>query len=391
MDLTSEFQTALKESERRARYHESKGSLERAASEYARSAHLLGQIAKQTRGIGLRRQRMQRAQQYTERANTLRRGESSGRSKMTEVFRDQERDLDQLSERVRSLVRKTTIGWDQIAGLKDVRSQIRSLFAIALAQRPVDVIVEQRPNVLLYGPPGTGKTLIAAAASGSLEATFFSVKAGDLLSKNFGESPQLVARLYEEALQTAPSVVFVDEIEALVPDRDAPGGVTGPEARILAQFLAELDGLDSKAATEIVITIAATNKPWLLDEAVLSRFARSVYVPLPDHEGRREIFRLSIGGNGYESEASLDELAAAADGKSGREIATACKEAARNMLMRANPELDYRADQGIDALRSYQLKTRPISKLEIMGALSQIRASSDAHDLARYESWMSVT
>ena len=84
-----------------------------------------------------------------------------------------------------------------IAGLGDVKSQIRSLFAIALAQKPGNVVVEKRPNILLYGPPGTGKTLIAAAASGSLAATFYSITAGDLLSKFFGESPQLVGKLYE--------------------------------------------------------------------------------------------------------------------------------------------------------------------------------------------------
>ena len=389
MDLTSELQAALKESERRARAYESDGGLERAASEYARSAHLLTQIAKQTRAPGLRQQRLERAKRYNDRAGTLLRGEPVRKAAPADVRQDSNGD-DELVGRVRSLVRKTDVTWNQIAGLAEVRSQIRSLFAIALAQKPGNVVVEQRPNVLLYGPPGTGKTLIAAAASGSLDATFYSVKAGDLLSKNFGESPQLVARLYSEAIQTAPSVVFIDEIEALTPDRDAPGGVSGPEARILSQFLAELDGLDSKSASEIVITIAATNKPWILDEAVLSRFARSVYVRLPDAEARREIFRLGIETQGYESDAPLGELAAAADGKSGREITAACREAARSMLMRANPELDDRADQGVEALRSYRLHTQPISKAEVLQALSRVRPSSGAEDLERYERWMAA-
>ena len=388
MDLTSELQAALRESERRARAHESDGGSEKAASEYARSAHLLTQIAKQTRAPGLRKQRLERAKRYSDRAGSLVRGEPVRKAAPADVTQDS--NGDDLAERVRSLVRKTDVTWNQIAGLAEVRSQIRSLFAIALAQKPADVVVEQRPNVLLYGPPGTGKTLIAAAASGSLDATFYSVKAGDLLSKNFGESPRLVASLYTEAIRTAPSVVFVDEIEALVPDRDAPGGVTGPEARILSQFLAELDGLDSKSAAETVITIAATNKPWLLDDAILSRFARSVYVQLPDQEARREIFRLSIEGQGYKSEAPIAELAAAAGGKSGREIAAACREAARSMLVRANPDLDDRADQGVEALRSYRLQTQPISKADVLRALSRVRPSSSAEDLARYDRWMSA-
>ena len=385
MDLTSGLQAALQESERLARELESKGELEDASREYSRCAHLITEIAKQSRTANVRQQRLARAQRYRDRADALLQGGTVRRPPRAPA--PEAAEGDDLTERVRSLVRKADVNWDGIAGLRDVKSQIRSLFAIALAQKPTNVVVEKRPNILLYGPPGTGKTLIAAAASGSLAATFYSIKAGDLLSKFFGESSQLVGKLYEEAVRTEPSVVFIDEIESLTPDRDSPGGVSGPEGRILSQFLAELDGLDSKSADEIVITIAATNKPWDLDDAVLSRFARSIYVPLPDPDARREIFRLSLEGQGYKCEGSLDELAASSEGRSGREISAACREAIRSMIVRANPGLEDRVDAGAEAIRSYQLQFQPITQSEVMDAFSRIRSLSGTEALARYERW----
>lgn len=388
MDLTSELQAALEEAERRAKELVASGDNRRAAGEYARCAHLLGQIAKQTRSAKLRRQRLDRSRRYRERADRLRSHNTASTTDRGVPSEDgAPDDGDELTARVRALVRTADVHWGQIAGLDDTKSQIRSLFAIALAEKPAGVMVEARPNILLYGPPGTGKTLIAAATSRGLDATFYSIKAGDLLSKYFGESPRLVERLYVEAQRSAPSVIFLDEMEALTPDRDGAGGLSGPEARILSQFLAELDGLDSKSSGSMVITIAATNKPWLLDDAMLSRFARTVYVALPNDEARRELFRISIEGQGYTCEASWEELAAVSDGQSGREIAAACKEAARNMLLRANPGLDDKVDEGAAAIRSYRLRTLPIAESEIVEALSRVRPATDVDTLARYTSW----
>ena len=390
MDLTSELNAALAESLRRAQEHLVSGDSANAAGEFTRASHLLTQIAKQTQSPGLRRQRLQRAKGYTDRAQALR----SGRAVQTSGpagHASGESEESPLTARIRALVHETGIRWDQIAGLDEVKSQLRSLFAIALAQKPEGVIVEKRPNVLLYGPPGTGKTLVAAAAAGSMDATFFSVKAGDLLSKYFGESPRLVEALYQEAFKTEPAVVFIDEFEALAPDRDAPGGVPGPESRILAQFLAELDGVSTKSADEIVITIAATNKPWTLDDAVLSRFARSVYVPLPNPATRSEIFRLEIEDKGFTSDVSWDDLSAQAEGRSGREIAVACREAARQMLLRANPGLDGKAGENADSIRRYRLKVLPIARGELLDALSRVRPLTTPAMLARYEAWGTAT
>jgi SpoVK/Ycf46/Vps4 family AAA+-type ATPase len=249
------------------------------------------------------------------------------------------------------------------------------------------MVVDERPNVLLYGPPGTGKTLLASAAAQGLDATFYSVKSGDLLSKFFGESPQLVGKLFEEAKNTSPSVVFIDEVESLSPDRDGPGGVSGPESRLLAQLLAELDGIDTKTTSELVITIAATNKPWLLDDAALSRFSRLVYVGLPDGLARQDMFELGIEKAGFETEVPMSVLSKQTQNYSGREISAGCREAIRTMLARANPDLESIVDQGADAVREYQLKKLPIRKNEIDQALAGVRFATGPEELAQYDAW----
>ena len=156
MDLTSGLQAALQESEHLARELESKGELEDASREYSRCAHLITEIAKQSRTANVRQQRLARAQRYRDRADALLQGGTVPRPSRAPAAEGGD-----LTERVRSLVRKADVNWDGIAGLGDVKSQIRSLFAIALAQKPSNVVVEKRPNILLYGPPGTGKTLSA--------------------------------------------------------------------------------------------------------------------------------------------------------------------------------------------------------------------------------------
>ena len=163
--------------------------------------------------------------------------------------------------------------------------------------------------------------------------------------------------------------------------------MSGPEARILSQFLAELDGLDTKSSDALVITIAATNKPWLLDDAVLSRFARQVFVGLPEREARRAVFTIGIQGAGFVSEAPFEELAEMTDGLSGREISQACSEATRTMLVRANPGLEDRVDEGAEVIRKYRLQTLPVTRDEFENALSRIRPVTDDAALRAYVQW----
>lgn len=390
MDLSQEYQETAERAEARAKQLGSSGDRAGAAAELLRASHAWRQLADLARTPALKSQRLGRAQKLEEDADNARIGHTPASRPMLLHTRTTSSESDQDSEvltaRIRSLVTKSNITWDQIAGLESVKGQIKKMFAMALAARPNDVKFETKGNVLMYGPPGTGKTLLAAAVSKQLDATFYSVTTGDLLSKYFGESSQLVKALYVEAVRTAPSVVFFDEFESLTPDRDA-GGASGPEGRVLSQILQELDGLKTKAVEELVITLAATNKPWLMDSAAQSRFTRLVYLPLPDSPARREIFRLKTEAANIHSEAPLDELAAASDGLSGREISNASNEAVRMMLDRANPELSKLADQGREEMRKHLLKFVPISKDEFASALSSVVPATRRQDIEEFEAW----
>jgi len=388
MDLTAGYQAAFDEAQAKAKQLVDRGSLRAAAAEYARSAQLMRLLAESARSVPVRQQRLSRAEDLDGMATRLKEGGRIVPTSSAGAVEVPQDDVNELTDRIRGLVKEAKVSWADIAGLDDAKSEIRSLFAIALATKPEGVHLDERPNILLYGPPGTGKTLLAAAASKGLDATFYSVKAGDLLSRYFGDSPRLVGKLYEEADRTAPSVVFIDEIEALTPDRDSPGGVSGAEGRVLAQFLAELDGLESKGGEELVITIAATNKPWMLDDAVLSRFARLIYIDLPNEAAREGMFRLNIEGAGMSSAVTLRELAKRSDGLSGREIAAICREAVRAMLVRANPDMDAQVDKGAQAIKEYELRMVHLAEQEFARAFERVRPATSARVLAEYERWV---
>ncbi|MFM7930096.1 MAG: AAA family ATPase, partial [Pirellula sp.] len=154
---------------------------------------------------------------------------------------------------------------------------------------------------MFYGFPGTGKTLLAAALCNALEATFYVVKCGDLLSKYYGESPKIVHALFEEARRQPQSIIFIDEFDALAGNRD--GMDNSADRRLLVSLLTELDGIQHKgsgARKNHVFTIAATNTPLVLDEAILSRFKRRIHIPLPDQAARKEMLKIHLSDRGYQ-------------------------------------------------------------------------------------------
>jgi SpoVK/Ycf46/Vps4 family AAA+-type ATPase len=209
-----------------------------------------------------------------------------------------------------------------------------------------------------------------------------------MLSKYFGESSRLVSALYAEATAQAPSVVFLDEFDALTGSRE--GSDSGAERRVLSTLLSELDGLDDKRRDDgpYVLTIAATNLPWQVDKAVLSRFgARLIYVPLPDEAARRAILQIHIERKGHTSQAPLNDLVKKTAGYSGREIEAVVGYAVSRMIGRANPDLLKQASQGRETLAGYMLKVEPIAAADFDAALAAVRPVTDARDIARYDTW----
>jgi transitional endoplasmic reticulum ATPase len=172
----------------------------------------------------------------------------------------------------------------------------------------------------LYGPPGTGKTLLAKAAANESEANFISIKGPELLSKWVGESEKGVREVFRKARQAAPCIIFFDEIDAIAPVRGGDFGNSHVTERVISQMLTELDGLE--VLTNVVV-IAATNRPDIIDSALLrpGRFDRLLYVPPPDHESRKQIIRIHTSKKPLADDVSIDKLATKMDGYTGADIA----------------------------------------------------------------------
>ncbi len=387
VDLSASIHAQYKRARQRAEAAEQQGAAREAAAAYLHAANLMRQYAAHARDAGIRKSRLARAEALEDRAGRLQTAppqaiwqDSRGDVQPAEATGD-----DGYESQVLGLIQQTGVGWDEIAGLEDTKQAIKAAYGMALARKPRGVDLAGWRSFLLYGPPGTGKTLLAAATAGSLEATFFNVKVSALLSKYFGESAKLISALYAVAARLSPAVIFIDEFEALSPPRGA--GDSGAERRIVGTLLAELDGLQSKGMESLIITIGATNLPWLIDDAILSRFQKRVYVPLPDAAARRGIFEIIITRRGLESAVPLDVLVRRSKGYSGREIEQLCQTAITHMTQRANPDLMAAVDRGQDAVRDYQLRVQPLSSQDFELAFEKTRPRSDPQTLRRYERW----
>jgi len=286
---------------------------------------------------------------------------------------------------VAGLIHKSTVTWDDIAGLDQTKQSIKTAYALSLAQAPEGVALSPVRNILFHGPPGCGKSLLAAATSNGLEATFFNVKVSSLLSKYFGESPKLVSSVYEAARQCAPSVVFLDEVDALATSREQND--SGAERRVLANLLSELDGVADKEGDRFVLTIAATNTPWSLDAAIISRFERQVYIPLPDAAARARILELQLTSRGYEVELPISQLADRTEGLSGRELERFAKQMTERMIAEANPGLADLAVRGRRAIEGYQVQIRPLSRRDVDVVLATMSPQTSREQIERYEQW----
>lgn len=235
----------------------------------------------------------------------------------------------------------------------------------------------------------------AAALARNLGATFFNVKASQIVSKWVGESGRLIAALYRLARRLSregpPSIDFIDEFDALCQDR---GRETPLHHRqMLASILSELDGFHHKGTggqRDRVLTLGATNRPWDLDPAVLSRFERRMPIPLPGASARERIFRIHLEGRGLgvrDGDALYPELARRTERLSGREIARLCKEAATRMLAEMNADVPGLVDRGAGALRDHVLRLRALGAGDFLPLLSRLRPDTGEGGMERYRRW----
>jgi transitional endoplasmic reticulum ATPase len=221
------------------------------------------------------------------------------------------------------LVEIPDVTWDQVGGLQDVKEELREAVEWPLKYPDLFAQLNATPpkGLLLYGPPGTGKTLLAKAVAHESESNFISVKGPELLNKFVGESEKAVREVFRKARQASPCIIFFDEIDSVAPTRGSSVGDSHVTERVISQFLTEMDGLEE---LRNVVIIAATNRPDIIDSALLrpGRFDRLLFVPPPDLEARKQIFKIHTRKTPLADDVNLDDLARKTDGYTGADIAS---------------------------------------------------------------------
>ncbi|HPJ83953.1 MAG TPA: CDC48 family AAA ATPase, partial [Methanothrix sp.] len=226
------------------------------------------------------------------------------------------------------LVESPNVHWDDIGGLKDVKQELMESVEWPLAYPKLFSHMAASPpkGIMLYGPPGTGKTLMAKAVATESQANFISVKGPEFLSKWVGESEKAVRDTFRKARQAAPTVLFFDEMDSIAPARGSGTGDSHVTERMISQILSEMDGLES---LHNVVVIAATNRPDIIDPALLrpGRFDRMIEIGMPDQEARLDILKIHTAERPLAEDVDLASLSKRTDGFSGADIAAVCNEA----------------------------------------------------------------
>jgi transitional endoplasmic reticulum ATPase len=261
------------------------------------------------------------------------------------------------------------VTWDQIGGLEDLKQKLIESVDWPLSHPNIFKRMGITPprGILLYGPPGCGKTLLARAVATETKANFISIKGPELLSKYVGESEKAIREVFRKAKMAAPCIIFFDEFDSIAPSRGRHTTDSGVSEKVLSQFLTELDGLEVK---KDIVVIAATNRPDILDPALIrpGRIDRTLLVPAPDEEGRAKILKIFTKDMPLTSNVDLNALNEKLEGYSGADIETLCREA------------------GMIALRE-NMRARKVSKDHFKLAIESINPSITPKVIEFYESF----
>jgi transitional endoplasmic reticulum ATPase len=263
------------------------------------------------------------------------------------------------------------ISYEDIGGLKPHLLRIREMIELPLRYPEVfeRLGIDAPTGVLLYGPPGCGKTLIARAIAHETQANFFSVSGPEVIHKFYGESEAHLRKIFDDASRKSPSIIFLDEIDAIAPRREQVVGDV--EKRVVAQLLALMDGLSKRRK---VVVIAATNLPNVLDPALRrpGRFDREISIPIPDRNGRLEILEIHSRGMPLAETVDVPHLAAITHGFVGADLEALCREAAMICLRRIMPDVDF----GLASIPYDQLAKLQVEMDDFVAALQTVEPSA---------------
>ena len=266
------------------------------------------------------------------------------------------------------VIEKPTIRYKDIGGLEPQIKEIKEVVELPLVKPELfrKVGIDPPTGVLLIGPPGTGKTLLAQAVAHETNATYIRLVGSELVQKYIGEGGRLVRELFALAKEKAPSIIFIDELDAIAARRIDSGTSADREVqRTLMQLLAELDGFDPLKNVRI---IGASNRPDVLDPALMrpGRFDRIIDVPLPSHEGRLEILHIHTKNMNLKKDVNLEEIASQTEGMSGAELKAICTEAGMFAIREGHHYVsDHNFQQAIDKIK----KGDSITQMKEVGAM----------------------
>ena len=348
------------------------GELEEAKYHFLKAAEYLLRLAKETEG-SLREVRMKRAQELVDLAKNVRQKRKELREKKAAAKAGAPPDKEESKEGIPeewTLAEKPKIRFDDIAGLDDVKEQIRikMIYPFTHPEKAKKYKVRTGGGILLYGPPGTGKTMIAKAVAGELDATFFAIAPSEILNKWVGESEKNIRKLFDTARQCEKAVIFIDEVESLVPRRSASEAGTVMQ-RVVPQILNELDGFDVQE-DQCIMFLGATNEPWNIDYAMLrpGRLDEKVYIGLPDRPARKKVLELNLKDMPVSDKVDLDTLSIRLEGYSGADIAYLCRKVAEQTFL--------------EAVKSSE---RPIGPADFEKVLDKLKPSVSKSHLVRFK------
>ncbi len=264
------------------------------------------------------------------------------------------------------------VTYEDIGGLSEEVKKVREMVELPLKHPEIfeRLGIEPPKGVLLHGPPGTGKTLLAKAVANESEANFILLNGPECMSKFYGESEKRIRDIFDEAEKNAPSIIFIDEIDAIAPKREDVGGEV--ERRVVSQLLTMMDGLQSRGK---VVVIAATNRPNAIDEALRrpGRFDREVELRAPDKNGRLQILKIHTRNMPLTKDVNLNALAEITHGFVGADISSLAKEAAMVVIRRVLPKIELKENESIPEEVLSELK---VYKKDFDDALKVVRPSA---------------
>lgn len=286
------------------------------------------------------------------------------------------------------LIEVPDICWDQVGGLKEVKQELRETVEWPLRYPKLfrQLQTKTPKGILLFGPPGTGKTLMAKAVAHESECNFISIKGPELISKWVGESEKGIREVFRKARQAAPSIIFFDEIDSLAPKRGSSSDATHATESVVSQILTEMDGMEE---LKNVTIIAATNRPDMLDDALMrpGRLERHIYVPSPDKEGRKQIFEVYLKDTDalLTADVSLDSLVGRTEGYVGADIEALIREAKLAAMREFISLMSERTDREMEeAVANVRITARHFEE-----AFDRVKGSLDENLRMKYarESW----